>query len=190
MSDIGKWSFYHSGLVSLSIPNSVNKIGEWAFAGCEALKSLNLSNGISKLENGVFSGCYELVEIVVPKSVKSIGKYAFSYCKKLKTIYLPEGIMEIGEDPFAGCESLLSIIVPKGTKWMFENLLPSDKDIIIEIDREKQVISTEVSKVDLDDVWTDEYGVIYSSDRTRLLKAPTKQIKRVFTKNSGDRKRM
>ncbi len=178
VSDIGKWSFYHSGLVSLSIPNSVNKIGEWAFAGCEALKSLNLSNGISKLENGVFSGCYELVEIVVPKSVKSIGKYAFSYCKKLKTIYLPEGIMEIGEDPFAGCESLLSIIVPKGTKWMFENLLPSDKDIIIEIDREKQVISTEVSKVDLDDVWPDEYGVIYSSDRTRLLKAPTKQIKR------------
>ena len=33
-------------------------------------------------------------------------------------------------------------------------------------------------KDDLNNVWTDEYGVIYSSDRTRILKAPTKHIKR------------
>ena len=178
VSDIGKWAFYHCCLESLSIPNSVRTIGEWAFAGCEELKQLKLSNGILKLENGVFSGCYELEEVVVPNSVRTIGKNAFSYCKKLKTIYLPEGIRKIGENPFIGCENLLSIVVPKGTRWMFENLLPNDKDKILEIDSQKQDINTEVSKEDLNNVWTDEYGVIYSSDKTRLLKAPTKQIKR------------
>lgn len=178
VSDIGKWAFYHCSLVSLSIPNSVRTIGEWAFAGCEELKQLKLSNGISKLENGVFSGCYELEEVVVPMSIKTIGKNAFSYCKKLKTIYFPGRIREIKEEPFVGCESLQSIIVPNGTKWWYDYLLPNDKEKIIEIDSEKQDINTEVSKEDLNNVWTDEYGVIYSSDKTRLLKAPTKQIKR------------
>ena len=178
VSDIGKWAFYHCGFVSLSIPNSVRHIGEWAFAGCEDLKCLNLSNGISKLENGVFSGCYELEKVVVPKSVRSIGKNAFSYCKKLKTIYLPEGIREIGENLFVGCESLLSIVVPKGTQWWYEHLLPDDKDKIVEQIPEKGCLRTNVTIDDLTRTWTDEYGVIYSSDKTRLLKAPTEQIRR------------
>lgn len=116
--------------------------------------------------------------MVIPKGVKYIDDKAFEDCRKLKTIYLPSGVIEIGEEPFVGCESLMSIVVPKGQGRVFESLLPNDKDKIIEIDSEKLDISTEVSKEDLNNVWTDEYGVIYSSDRTCLLKAPTKQIKR------------
>ena len=61
---------------------------------------------------------------------------------------------------------------------IFESLLPNDKDKIIEIDTETRDISKVVSKVDLNDVWTDEYGVIYSSDKTRLLKGPTESFKK------------
>ena len=175
---VGNWAFYHCGITSLSMPSSVKAIGEWAFAGCENLKELNLSNGISRLENGVFSGCYELEEVVIPNSVEFVGKNSFSYCKKLRKIYLPNKITEVGDDPFVGCENLTSIVVPEHTKWWYENLLPNDKDKIIEINRETRVISPEVSKVDLNNVWTDEFGVTYSSDRTCLFKAPTKQIKR------------
>ena len=110
--------------------------------------------------------------------MRSIDDKAFENCKKLKKVFLPDSIRDIGEEPFIGCESLMSIVVPKGEKWAFESLLPNNIDKIIEIDSEKQDIRTEVSKIDLNNVWTDEYGVIYSSDRTRLLKAPTKQIKR------------
>lgn len=179
VTSIGDYAF--SGCKSIkeiNIPNSVTSIGGWAFEGCEGLKYINLSNGLSKIENGCFSGCYELEDMVIPKGVKYIDDKAFEDCRKLKTIYLPSGVIEIGEEPFVGCEGLMSIVVPKGQGRVFESLLPNDKDKIIEIDSEKLDISTEVSKEDLNNVWTDEYGVIYSSDRTCLLKAPTKQIKR------------
>ena len=37
---------------------------------------------------------------------------------------------------------------------------------------EEENLSTEVTKEDLENAWTDEYGVKYSADRKRLLKAP------------------
>ena len=179
ITSIGEGAF--SGCESLKgidIPNSVTTIGQFAFVGCRGLKRVSLSNGMSKIEFGCFTGCHELEEVIVPKGVRCIDHSAFGYCKKLKKVYLPDSVIEIGEEPFVGCEGLMSIVVPKGQRQVFESLLPNDKDKIIEVDSEKLDISTEVSKEDLDNVWPDEYGVIYSSDRTRLLKAPTKQIKR------------
>ena len=179
VTSIGDYAF--SGCESMkeiNIPNSVTTIGQCAFEGCRKLKQVCLSNGISKIELGCFMGCYGLEEVIVPKGVRCIGYQAFSYCKKLKKIYLPDSVLEIGEEPFAGCESLMSIVVPKGKKLMFENLLPNDKDKIIEIDPEKRDISTEVSKVDLNNVWIDEYGVIYSLDKTQLLRGPIEQVRK------------
>ena len=37
----------------------------------------------------------------------------------------------------------------------------------------EEVYSTEVTEEDIANGWTDEYGVVYSADRKRLLKAPT-----------------
>lgn len=176
---IGDYAF--SGCKSMkeiNIPNSVTTIGQFTFSGCIGLKRISLSNGISKIECGCFSGCYELEEVIIPKGVKCIDHLAFQYCKKLKKVFLPDSVIEIGDRPFVGCDSLMSIVVPKGEKWVFESLLPNDKDKIIEIDTETRDISKVVSKVDLNDVWTDEYGVVYSSDKTRLLKGPTESFKK------------
>ena len=159
VTSIGDYAF--SGCKSMKeivIPNSVTNIGECAFAGCEGLKRVRLSNGISKIENGCFSGCYGLEDVFIPKGVKSVEDKAFEDCKKLKKVYLPDSVREIGKEPFVGCESLISIVVPKGTKWMFDNLLPNDKDKIIEIDSKKQDINTDVSEVDMNNVWMDEYA--------------------------------
>ena len=176
---IGSYAF--SGCKSIKeidIPNSVTHIGEWAFEGCEELKRVSLSNGMTIIENGCFAGCFELENVFIPKGVRSIGDKVFEDCKKLKKVYLPDGIREIGEEPFAGCESLMSIVVPKGTRWMFENLLPNDKDKILEIDSQKQDINTEVSKEDLNNVWTDEFGVIYSTDMKYLIEGPVKETQK------------
>jgi serine/threonine protein kinase len=179
ITSIGEGAF--SGCESLKgidIPNSVTTIGQFAFSGCRGLKRVSLSNGMSKIEFGCFSGCYELEEVIIPKGVRCIGHHAFAYCKKLKKVYFSDSVLEIGEEPFVGCESLMSIVVPKGEKWAFDNFLPNDKDKIIENEHDTRDISTEVSKVDLNNVWTDEYGVIYSSDKTRLLRGPIGQVKK------------
>ena len=51
----------------------------------------------------------------------------------------------------------------------FEQLLPEFKEILQEVEEK---LSTKVTEDDLENAWTDEYGVKYSADKKRLLKAP------------------
>ena len=50
-------------------------------------------------------------------------------------------------------------------------MLPDLKDKLVEQDDDEN-LSTEVTEDDLANAWTDEFGVKYSKDRKRLLKAP------------------
>lgn len=74
-------------------------------------------------------------------------------------------------DIFKGCDNLTQICIPYGTKDYFDLLFPDDKDKIKEQIIEDEY-STEVTEEDLANAWIDEFGVKYSSDRKRLLKAP------------------
>lgn len=99
-----------------------------------------------------------------------LGTYAKAV--GIKIISLPDSIKEIGKHALIGCSSLDSIIIPVGTKMKFEGLLPEYKDKLVESD-DSETISTLVTEEDLANAWTDELGVKYSSDRKRLLKAPS-----------------
>ena len=82
------------------IPESVTKIGEWAFDECKSLQS-----------------------IVIPDSVTEIDDRAFDECKSLQSIVIPDSVTEIGWNAFDECKSLQSIVIPKGKKKYFEKLL-------------------------------------------------------------------
>ena len=58
------------------IPDSVEVIGAYAFAGCKGLKEVKLPSGVKRIEYGAFSDM-NISEIVVPKSVDYIGNEAF-----------------------------------------------------------------------------------------------------------------
>ena len=60
----------------INIPDSVEVIGAYAFAGCKGLKEVKLPSGIKRIEYGAFSDM-NISEIVVPKSVDYIGNEAF-----------------------------------------------------------------------------------------------------------------
>ena len=65
--------FYNKdGLTQINIPDSVEVIGAYAFAGCKGLKEVKLPSGIKRIEYGAFSDM-NISEIVVPKSVDYIG---------------------------------------------------------------------------------------------------------------------
>ena len=76
----------------------------------------------------------------------------------------------IGDDIFYNCNRLSGIYIPKGFKSIYEALLPDYKSILIE-EAESEDLSTEVTEEVLANAWTDEFGVKYSRDRKRLLKA-------------------
>ena len=103
-------------LVSVTIPDSVTKIGYGAFYHCESLTSITISNSITRIREDAFFGCESLTSITLPNNIKSIGNRTFFGCKALSAINLPNNITSIGEDTFSGCESLTSINLPNSIK--------------------------------------------------------------------------
>jgi len=97
--------------------------------------------------------------------------FAPKYKVNIISITLPGSIIAIGKNAFAGCNDITTIYIPVGTKKKFEKLLSKHINKLVEID-EGESYSTEVTDEDLANAWVDEYGVMYSADRKRLLKAP------------------
>jgi hypothetical protein len=99
---------------SIIIPDSVIKIGEYAFPYIWYVKNIRLSNNITKIENSTFNNCQALETINLPNSITSIGKEAFAGCILLNSLtQLPDSITYIGFEAFAGCRSLTTLILPK-----------------------------------------------------------------------------
>ena len=122
MTEIGRDAFEGTGLTSIVIPESVTKIGDFAFYGCEGLTSINVSEGnkvydsrdncnaiIETASNKLITGC---MNTVIPDSVTEIGGGAFSGRTGLTSIVIPNSVTSIGGSAFNGCTGLQSIVIP------------------------------------------------------------------------------
>ena len=97
----------------LTIPNSVTKIGNYAFDGCSGLTSVTIPNSVTEIGNRAFYGCSGLTSVTIPNSVTSIGYSAFAGCSGLTSVEIPDDVTCIGSGAF---DSSVSIYVKRGTK--------------------------------------------------------------------------
>lgn len=85
------------------------------FSGCVSLKTVSLPDGIPYIPNYAFDGCVSLENLVLPDSVTTIGSsgscYAFRNCTSLKTLELPEGLTTINNYAFQN-SGLIEITLP------------------------------------------------------------------------------
>ena len=63
----------------------------FAFWGCSFLTSLTLPSSLQSIGDSAFSYCSSLTSLTLPSSLQSIGEEAFDYCKSLSTLYIPTG---------------------------------------------------------------------------------------------------
>jgi len=126
---IGEYAFSScNSLTSVSIPDDIVRIGNYAFDGCpiekatipailcrliasSSLKEVVISSGES-IPGFAFRNCSSLTSLVIGDSVTSIGDYAFSDCSSLTSIVVPNSVTSIGDDAFNDCSSLASIVIP------------------------------------------------------------------------------
>lgn len=99
-------------LVSISIPNSVTRIGEASFANCSGLTKVTVGSSVTSIGDGAFKGCSGLTSITIPNSVTSIGYAAFASCSSLTSVEIPYGVTEIQSATFENCNNLQSISIP------------------------------------------------------------------------------
>lgn len=172
VTSIGELAFMRCGkLSSIYIPDSVKFIGDGAFSCCESLTSIHLPTGITSIGKDLFYLCKKLKSIIVPNNVTTIGEQAFWFTD-LKSINFPDSISSIGEGAF-GNTLLDTIYIPVGTKSKFEKLLSGWNmwgKKFVEYYTIEDVLKN-VANGDLENAWTDEFGVKYSQDKKRLLKA-------------------
>lgn len=90
---------YEEGLSYINIPDSVEYIGEYAFAGNKNMTLCKLPNSITKIEPYTFYDC-GLVSISIPEGVTEIGEGAFCQ-NNLDSVKLPETLRKIDNEAFA-----------------------------------------------------------------------------------------
>ena len=90
VTSIAYKAFYKAeGLTSVTIPNSVKNIGDFAFDG-SGITSLNIPNGVTNIGKYAFTRCLKLTSVNIPASVVNIGDFAFYHCTGLKQFNLDQ----------------------------------------------------------------------------------------------------
>lgn len=124
VTKISSGAFQGSNITSVTMPGTIEQIGNRAFYNISTLKSVVLS---SKLE-AIPSECFAysgLTSIVIPNGVKSLGNSAFYCCYSLESITIPDSVKNIYSSCFCNCQKLTSIVIPSSIaqldSWAFEN---------------------------------------------------------------------
>lgn len=119
----------------LIIPNTVKKINNYSFNGCQSLTSVTFSesvrnigissfegtgiysvtipSNISSIEKDAFKACDNLQKVIL--NCRYIEKGAFAICRTLTSITLNEEVIGIGDEAFYGMNTLKEIFCYKNT---------------------------------------------------------------------------
>ncbi len=110
VKEVGRSSFKMSKVKSVTIPDGVEKIDDYAFAFSTTLEKITIPDSVTIIGTNAFSGCSNLKEIKLPKNLKTIGMYSFD-ASGLKKIEIPKSTKKIDEYAFAECRFLEEVII-------------------------------------------------------------------------------
>ena len=101
-----------SVLSNVSILGQLSKIPAYSFDGCK-ITELTLSNSIENIGDYAFQNNTALTTAVLGNNVKTIGKYAFSGCSNLASLNLGKSLVSIGDYSFqsVGSKSGVGLIL-------------------------------------------------------------------------------
>lgn len=98
---------------TVTIPNSVTKIGEGVFANLEGLKTIIIPGTCKEIGTNAFRNNTTLEKVVMQDGVEIIGLNAFSNCNNLENVQMPDSIKNIYKHAFTSDKKLKSIILSK-----------------------------------------------------------------------------
>ena len=110
----------------VTIPNSVESIGIYAFSGCSGLTSVTIPNSVTSIWGDAFSGCSALTSVHI-SDIAAWCNIDFEYNtsnplfyahhlymdgEEVKDLVIPNSVESIGAYAFFGCSGLTSVTIP------------------------------------------------------------------------------
>lgn len=98
--------------------------------------------------------------IIIEEGITKVGYCEFSTYMDVESVTLPDSLTEIGEGAFANCINIEVLEIPSSVTKIER---PADETVFI--DRYKVDVNNQYYS-------TDEYGVLFNKDKTKLLHCP------------------
>ena len=133
VSSIGKRAFEgHSDITYLSIPSTIESIGEYAFVDCGSSMTVNIADleawcgmyldneHASPLSSAGKVLIYdkETKNLSIPNTVGTIGRFTFYQCRSITSLSIPGSVKSIGSSAFEDCTGLTSITLNDGLEYI------------------------------------------------------------------------
>lgn len=133
---VGKYICFNSSVVSITVPQTVESVGEKAFSGCTKLVYHNIpavkeigeyafkdaavtTFDLSRAEKIGFSAFYgSNITAADLSNVDSIPDWAFIQCRALSDLKLSDKLYYVGGNAFGGCKSLGSVVLPESLGYI------------------------------------------------------------------------
>jgi TPR repeat protein len=116
-------NYRDNNILSITIPDTITTIGEYAFSSCKKLISITIPKSVTSIEKGAFSGCVALERIIVEDGnpiydsrdncnaiIETRSNTLIVGCKKT---VIPHDVITIGDSAFVDCDGLTNITLPR-----------------------------------------------------------------------------
>lgn len=107
---------------SLTIPDSINSIGQSAFQGCVGLTTVTIPQAVTTISDNAFQNCTGLTSVTISDyGVTTIGRSAFQSCTSLTTLTVGNLVRTISISAFQDCSLLTIVTLPISVASILSN---------------------------------------------------------------------
>jgi len=198
ITNIGNYAFSRCEKAQeVLLSDTISTIGRNAFQYCFALEAFDFKN-VQTIEIGAFINCHGLKKIELGEKVKSVGLQAFAACASVETVLVPKSVESIGKLSFGIGFKLRSITVDENNEYFTSDscgvLFDKNKTTLIQYPCASEFTTYTIpeSVISIADgafqrcnnltkfvvasnntcFSTDEKGVLFNKDKTRLIQYP------------------
>lgn len=120
---ISNSAFAHTQISSVTIPDAVENIDDYAFYNCRKLTKVNFGTDshLTRIHYEAFYDCAALPSFTCPAALQYIDGYAFYNCVALDTVTFNSALRGIDYNAFMYCRSLKTVDFPAGLEYISSN---------------------------------------------------------------------